>query len=136
MPDDWMLEELDPALRALVEAARSPQQRTQDRGLSAHERRRWSLWLHACEHRAVLPWVRQVARLAQAAEDDAAWRGAVGTLERLHEQLDALDAMLWTLDPAWAADVLGKFFYVAAVVKPLFPFFFLPSILFLKSYVL
>ena len=81
-----------------------------DRGLSAHERERWRLWLHACEHRAVLPWVRRVAQLAQAAEEAEAWQSAVATLARLNERLDALDATLWALDPAWAQEVLGRFY--------------------------
>jgi hypothetical protein len=74
------------------------------------EQRRWRTRLAACEHRAVLPWVRQVARLAQAAEDGDAYRHALRVAARLGAEVDALDADLCALDPDWAEEVLARFY--------------------------
>jgi hypothetical protein len=78
--------------------------------MTNHERRRWSLWVGACEHRAVLPWVRLAIRLAQAAEDDAEYRRLLRHYEGLQRQLDHIDADLWALDPDWCEEVLAKFY--------------------------
>jgi hypothetical protein len=78
--------------------------------LTAQECARWSLWLHACEHRAVLPWVRTAIRLAQTVEDGDLWTALVEREAELQAQLTALEAQLWDLDPAWAQEALGRFY--------------------------
>jgi hypothetical protein len=68
--------------------------------------RRSLLWTALVQHRAVLPWVREVLRLAQAAEDDAPYRSTQATLAWLLDETEDLEADLREHDPAWAAGVL------------------------------
>jgi hypothetical protein len=78
--------------------------------LTVDERRRWHLWLGACEHQAVLPWVRTAIRLAQAAEDRHEWHALVERYGELDAALTAIERTLGALDPAWAARVSGRFY--------------------------
>ena len=47
----------------------------------------WTMW---CERQAVLPYLRTIVRLAQAAEADAEYREALRQQAVLHEQLASL----------------------------------------------
>jgi hypothetical protein len=76
--------------------------------MTQHEQRVQGLILHACEHRAVLPWVKVCIRLAQAAEDDRQYRSLLRCYGELQAQLDALDADLLALDPEAAKVFLDK----------------------------
>jgi hypothetical protein len=75
--------------------------------MTPHERRRALLWTACCMHRAVLPWVRTVLRLAQAAENDAEYRTALAVRTRLSAQLAEIEAELWRLDPDWSREVVA-----------------------------
>ena len=48
------------------------------------------LWIAWCEHQAVLPYLRTIMRLAQAAEDADAYREALRKQAVIHEQLAEL----------------------------------------------
>jgi hypothetical protein len=78
--------------------------------MTRHEQWVQGLILHACEHRAVLPWIRRCLRLAQAAEDDDEYRSLVFALDVLQAQLESLDADLRARDPEVAALFLAKFY--------------------------
>src|SRR5262245_38586674 len=78
--------------------------------LPPHPRHRAALWLNACKHRAVLPWVQKCLHLARAAEDDKEYRHLLKVHARLEHQLESLDATLRALDPAWADRVLVIFY--------------------------
>ena len=55
----------------------------EDPGLSAHERRRGLLWLAVCEHRAVVPWVRQgVCRVGRFLQKGTHGKGNRAETER------------------------------------------------------
>jgi hypothetical protein len=78
--------------------------------LSPHEGRRGLLWTSVCEHRALLPELRQQITRAQEHEDETWWRHLVTRRDRLEDQLTDLERQLWALDPAWSTDVLGRFY--------------------------
>jgi len=75
-------------------------------------------WIERCHCRGLLPWVHEVIRLAQAAEDDDAYREALASLAHINATIDEVDAELWALDPAWAATVLGECYAVNADGTP------------------
>jgi hypothetical protein len=75
---------------------------------------RWIAW---CEHQAVLPYLRIIVRLAQAAEADEDYREALRAQAVIHEQLATLATELRGLsmahelavtDAAWPCPALPK----------------------------
>ena len=57
---------------------------------SEAEERAAILWVAWCEHQAVLPYLKVIVRLAQAAEDADAYREALRKQAVLHAQLTGL----------------------------------------------
>ena len=63
------------------------------------------LWTNFLQHSAVLPWIRTVIRLAQAAEDAEAYRSALASEARCLRGKKAMAERLWEDSPHWCAEI-------------------------------
>jgi hypothetical protein len=69
--------------------------------MSRQDLARHPAWIALNHSEGLLPWIKDVIRLAQAAEDDVAYREALLSLELTTALIEACEADLRALDPTW-----------------------------------